>query len=237
MKGYHMDIYVFSDESGVFDKSQNDYYAFGGLIVVGKANKDTLERKYLKAERTVRDAGHYTGEIKATKIDYSERDSLFRALNDCYKFSVIIDLHALHEKTFSDKKTKQRYLDYAYKVGVKKALIEMLNKGLIIDKAPFNIKFFIDEHSTATNGLYELKEALEQEFKHGTINYRYQRYYPPIFNNLQSVQVRYCDSSTVTLVRAADIIANKVFRYSEPTRRISLYTKSNLCIHTEPQTH
>lgn len=27
-----MNIYIYSDESGVFDKEHNDYFVFGGLI-------------------------------------------------------------------------------------------------------------------------------------------------------------------------------------------------------------
>ena len=30
-----MNIYVYSDESGVFDKEHNDYVVFGGLILLG----------------------------------------------------------------------------------------------------------------------------------------------------------------------------------------------------------
>lgn len=31
-----MDIFVYSDESGVFDVKHNDYFVFGGLILLGK---------------------------------------------------------------------------------------------------------------------------------------------------------------------------------------------------------
>ena len=31
-----MNIYIYSDESGVFDKEHNDYFVFGGLILLGK---------------------------------------------------------------------------------------------------------------------------------------------------------------------------------------------------------
>ena len=30
-----MNIYIYSDESGVFDKEHNDYFVFGGLIFLG----------------------------------------------------------------------------------------------------------------------------------------------------------------------------------------------------------
>lgn len=35
-----MDVYVYSDESGVFDSVHNDYFVFGGIIFFDKKNKD-----------------------------------------------------------------------------------------------------------------------------------------------------------------------------------------------------
>ena len=71
--------------------------------------------------------------------------------------------------------------------------------------------FYVDEHTTATNGRYELQEALEQEFKLGTYNYKYDTYYEPIFRKMKDVQLEYCNSQSKLLVRAADIVANKIY--------------------------
>ena len=49
-----MQLYVYSDESGVFDKIHNDIFVFGGLIFLDKENKDIFARRYLKAERDIR---------------------------------------------------------------------------------------------------------------------------------------------------------------------------------------
>jgi hypothetical protein len=119
-----MNIYIYSDESGVFDKEHNDYFVFGGLIFLGTEDKENWSRKYSSVER---------------------------------------------------------------------------------------LYFYVDEHTTATNGRYELKEALEQEFRLGTYNYRYDTYYPPIFMKMKDVQLEYCNSKSKLLVRAADIVANKIF--------------------------
>lgn len=74
--------------------------------------------------------------------------------------------------------------------------------------------FFVDEHTTATDGKYELREALEQEFRFGTYNWNYSVFFPPLFPNVKTVDVCFCNSSKVTLVRAADIIANKIYYYA-----------------------
>lgn len=45
-----MDLFVYSDESGVFDKAHNEIFVFGGLIFIGKDQKDEYARRYIAAE-------------------------------------------------------------------------------------------------------------------------------------------------------------------------------------------
>lgn len=49
-----MDLFVYSDESGVFDKEHNEIFVYGGLIFLGKEQKDLYGRKYLAAEKAIR---------------------------------------------------------------------------------------------------------------------------------------------------------------------------------------
>ena len=108
------------------------------------------------------------------------------------------------------KKDKQRYLDYAYKIGLKRALQQLINGGMI-EKNVDNIFLYNDEHSTATNGRYELREGLEQEFKLGTYNMQYDKFFPPLFETMQGIHLEFCDSKKITLVRGADIVANRIY--------------------------
>ena len=73
------------------------------------------------------------------------------------------------------------------------------------------IHIYNDEHSTATNGHYELWEGLEQEFKLGTYNLRYDKFFPPVFGKMKGIELLFCDSNKVTLIRAADIVANRIY--------------------------
>lgn len=86
-----MNIYVYSDESGVFDKEHNDYFVFGGLILLGTEEKENWARKYSSVEKTLRTnkgvADDY--ELKATQITNKEKGKLFRSLNGCHKFGVV----------------------------------------------------------------------------------------------------------------------------------------------------
>lgn len=208
-----MNIYVYSDESGVFDKEHNEYFVFGGLILLGTEEKENWSRKYSSVEKVLRKNKGVDDkyELKATQITNGEKGKLFRSLNGCHKFGVIINEKNVLDRIYQSKKDKQRYLDYAYKIAVKRAFEGLIHDGNINPEEIERIYFYVDEHTTATNGCYELQEALEQEFKLGTYNYRYDTYYPPIFNKMKDVHLEYCNSASKLLVRAADIVANKIY--------------------------
>ena len=208
-----MNLFVFSDESGVFDRQHNDIYVFAGLILLSSESKEEWSRKYSAAERRIRISGKYRRdqELKASLVSNSEKLDLYKSLNGCYKFAVVIRQQKLLESIFESKKDKQRYLDYAYKIGVRRALEQLVKEGLINPSEVENMYFFVDEHTTATNGRYELKEALEREFKNGTYNYNWDKFFPPLFTSINSVNLEYCNSANKLLVRAADVVANRVF--------------------------
>lgn len=209
----HMNIFIFSDESGVFDVKHNDLFVFGGVILLSKEDKELLSRKYTSAEKRVRDKMEYSKqqEIKASLVSNGDKLDLYKALNDCYKFGVVIKQKEVNHNIFNDKKSKQRYLDYAYKIGIKRALQSLIKQGIIRVEEVENIYFFVDEHSTATNGRYELKESLEREFKYGTFNGTWSKYYPPLFPKAKVIDLKFCNSASILLVRAADIVANRIF--------------------------
>ncbi len=208
-----MNIYVYSDESGVFDKTHNDYFVFGGVICLGKQDKELWARRYSATERELRKSLNYVSsvEMKACIMSVKHKNSFYRSLNGCYKFGAIIEQQRVLDQIFRSKKDKQRYLDYAYKLAVKFALVHMMEIGVFEANEIENIYFYVDEHTTATNGKYELREALEQELKNGTYNIHYNHFYEPVFPHMGAVELKFCDSSTVTLVRAADMIANHFY--------------------------
>lgn len=209
-----LDIFVYSDESGVFDKAHNDIFVFAGLIFLDKATKDGAARKYIRAERALDTELPRGAELKACVLPNAQKGKLFRALNQYYKFSCTIQEKRVLDNIFHNSKDKQRYLDFAYKIAVKRAFEKMIGENLIAPEEVKQIFFCVDEHSTATSGIYELRESMEQEFKRGTYNWNFATHYPPIFPKLQGVSLRFCNSASTTLVRAADIVANKAYHLS-----------------------
>lgn len=208
-----MDIFIYSDESGVFDNIHNEIFVFGGLMFLSSKEMDDAMRLYAYAEQIVRKEEHLEDccEAKASILSNKSKGKLFRSLNRFHKFGVVVTQRQLHKDIFAEKKSKQRYLDYAFKITVKRQFEKFIKEGKINKEESITLHFYVDEHTTATNGRYELKEALEQEFKIGTFNYNYQKYFPPIFKNLKKIHLDYCDSKVKPLIRAADIVANKIY--------------------------
>ncbi len=225
-----MNIYVYSDESGVFDSKHNKYYVFAGVILLGTDSRDDWRRKYAKVETDVRKATHLKGELKASTLSNKYKNKIFRSLNGCHKFAVIVEQWRVNDNIWKSKKDKQRYLDYVYKIAVKRAFTDMINSELIIPKDVENIYFFVDEHTTATNGRYELEEGLLQELKSGTYNFNYSLYFSPIFPDVKTVKLDYRNSATPAnrLVRASDIIANNVLHLAETNDINKLSEISNM---------
>lgn len=75
MKGDSVDIYVFSDESGVFDYKHQDWFVYAGMIIKGKQDIDILNRKYLALEKKLRQKEKYRKlpELKAKCLDERDR--------------------------------------------------------------------------------------------------------------------------------------------------------------------
>lgn len=231
-----MNIYIYSDESGVFDYKHDKYYVFGGLIILGKDRQEDERRKYSKVEADVRRSVHQYGELKAAFLPNKYKMKILRSLNGSYKFAVIVEQQRVNANIWKSKKDKQRYLDYVYKIAVKRALENLINQGIFIPNDVDEIYFCVDEHTTATNGRYELREALEQEFKNGTYNMNYSLFFPPLFPDLNSVNLAYLNSSTPKnrLIRAADIIANIVYHYATTEDFSKLDAISNLFYIKQP---
>ena len=229
-----MNIFVYSDESGVFDKKHNKYCVFGGAVFLSKEDRDAWSRKYIAAEKIIRKSEEKSknAELKAAKITNKSKSKLYRSLNQVEKFGIVINQENLHDEIFSSKKGKQRYLDWAYKMAVKNKFKELISKNFINPNEVENVYFFIDEHTTATNGRYELRESMEQEFKYGTFNFNYMIHYKPIFPNLKIIDVVYCNSENKTLIRAADIICNHIYFIANSTdQKIPLSNHLHISYH------
>lgn len=225
-----MNLFIYSDESGVFDQEHSTLFVYAGLVFVDSASMQNCSRLYAAVEEMIRNEEALANEVelKACSLRPTERRRLFKVTNKEYRFAVAIDLPKVRKEVFEHKKTKQRYLDYVFKMGVKRLFEQMIRDQAIDPENVNNLYFYVDQHTTATNGHYELKESLEAEFKYGIHSNDWTVFHPPIFPNLASVNLQYRDSKTATLIRAADIIANRVYNKA---RKEALSASSSLTFH------
>lgn len=187
------------------------------MIFTSGEVRDNCSRKYIAAEKNIRQSESidYGAEVKACNISPKSKNKLYRCVSKEERFGIVIDQKKLNNnELFDNKKSKQRYLDWAYKMAVKKRFERMISEGKLNPNDVDGITFLVDEHSTASNGWYELRESLEKEFKIGMWNFEYMTHYRPLFPNVKSVNLQYCNSVKKTLVRAADIIANHIYFYA-----------------------
>lgn len=75
-----MDIYVYSDESGVFDRQHNEYFVFGGLVALSYSEADEATRRYQHAEKLIKAKEGLANddEAKACCLSNSGKSKLFR---------------------------------------------------------------------------------------------------------------------------------------------------------------
>ena len=223
-----MNIFAFSDESGVFDKVHNDIFVFGGLVFLDKKSKNNTKRKYINVEKTVQHKYGASIELKASTIKNIDKYSFYRSLNNEIKFAVVIEQKQIFDKIFNDKKHKQRYLDFAFKIGLKNCLCCLIDEGRINKEEVENMYVFQDEHLTATSGKYELSNSLEEEFKRGMFTNDYTSFKSPIFKNLKTLNLTFWDSTADSLIRAADIVANNVFHKAKDIEKLKSSNEKNL---------
>lgn len=126
-----MNIFIYSDESGVFDKIHNEIFVFGGLMFFSKDERDEWSRRYIVAERIIRNKEQMrvAEEVKATTISNAFKGKLYRALNRTQKFGIIIEQKKILDSICTAKKSKQRYLDFAYKIAVKRKFEQLIENS------------------------------------------------------------------------------------------------------------
>lgn len=211
-----MKLYVYADESGTFDQAHNDLFVYGGLIAPGREAKEGLERRYRALEDSIRATSPTLGEgdeAKASSLAMPERKRLYRLVegSPCRQFGVVVDQRRLRPSVFADKRSRQRYLDWALKMAVKWAVLSLVADGTVEKSAVSKIDVFVDEHSSSTAGKYNLSASINEELRYGMYDSR-GFFHEPLFSpSLPEVRVRYLDSSSVTLIRAADVTANWIY--------------------------
>ena len=209
-----MDIYVFSDESGVFDCKHHEWFVYAGIIVVGKYEMDSLARRYIAIEKNLRKNPKYrtVPELKGAFLDDKSRRKLLTVFSDTMKFAVAIRQRKLdYARVFSNTKSKQDYLDFSYRIVLRRAFEDMIARGSLFPEDEFNLLINEDNRLVTADSLHHKEEMILKEFREGAYKSRFGMCCPPLFPNIQKVKIALRNSEGSTLIRGADIIANTVY--------------------------
>lgn len=209
-------LYVYIDESGTLDKAHNKYFVYAGILALGKNAKNEAARQQLALEDIVKKeqtipAGN---ELKANRLDLKTAKRFIKLSTEkVVRFAVVVYQDCLHEYIFNTKQDKQRYLDYALKIAIKRALLNCFKCGIYKKDDIAAMDVIVDEHSSSTNGKYNLVQTINAEFRTGVWNPQWNHGYPPVFTpSFPEIKVSYVDSASVPQIRIADITANWVYR-------------------------
>lgn len=216
-------VNVFLDDSGVFTKGQDDYFVYAGYVFVGSAAKDEAKRRYRSLSDSIRKKIGHTGELKAKHLAGTKhKRALAKVLEDYESLTCVITLPSIKQSIMENKLSIHRYKDYAIKITIKRKLETLINAGHIDPIKDTELNIYIDEQHTSTDGFYNLKESIREEFVNGIRNLDYGSFHPPLFSGEVVIRVQFCDSSSNYLVQASDILANRMhtsFNYSLPALR------------------
>lgn len=204
------EIYFYLDDSGVLHpNSREQYFVYAGYAFLSHKEKDRALCSYRRASRKVNP--HPDQELKAHGAKGKTKRYLNSILRDYESLSCVVDKHRIYSNIIKDKKSIHRYKDYCLKRVAKAKLLAMLSQSTISSELPTVLRFFIDNQPTSTDGIYNLRESIHEEFSSGIQNFDYGVFHEPIFHNELIVTTNFCDSRTQPLIQAADILANSIF--------------------------
>lgn len=223
-------IYFYIDDSGVFSENGDDYCVFAGYVFLSKGEKESASRKYRKVEKRIKQKYENMDEMKGYTLEPKDKAELYRVLNGFRRFGTVISTRNVYPGIMMSRYDRQRYLDYCVIRAIKTKLQRLISEGLISPYSDYEIVIQMDEHTTSSNALYDFKENLRRELCVGKFNYRHNLEIKPIFKGKSTVSFSLHDSKQNTLIRASDIVANRMFFECNRGNLYDLYAKVCLIV-------
>ncbi|EHI73847.1 Protein of uncharacterised function (DUF3800) [Streptococcus criceti] len=205
-----MKISLFIDDSGVFH-SNNDIFVYAGDCFVSDYEKMSAKHKYKKINKEISKSLNRSDELKASNLKRKHKRALYKVLEKEISFSVVIDIQKIKEYVIKDKKSRQRFKDYALKRIVKELFKVLIDRGIICKTDDINLFVNIDQQGFSTNGFYGLGDGIFEELHEGITNFNYGNFFPPILTGNLDVITKSCVSENDYLIQAADILANRIW--------------------------
>ena len=206
------EVIFFFDDSGVFHRNApGNHFVYAGYVFTNRDELNDARRKYIHANKAIRNALGRTDELKAANLEPKHKRSLFNAVKKYNSVAVVVDLDRIYDHIINNKKSICRYKDYVLKRCVKDKLKRLIADGSISNKGDITISIYIDEQLTATNGYYDLRDSIMEELKYGIVNFDYGVLHSHLFDADVKVNIEYCNSSRNYMIQASDILANRIW--------------------------
>ena len=212
------EVYIYMDDSGKLSKNEK-CACYGGLVFLSKGEKDKFITQYRgiinkikckECRQEENECNNRCPEIKSSKIRNKKMKRwILNYINKYKTFACLIDNKKINDYIINDKSSKGRYLDYAQKMLFKKIFIKLISDNIINPNMPVRLVINIDEQATKSNGYYNLKDSIKEEFIHGIFNYDYGINHDAILFNKFDLSIHYVDSKLNYAVQAADFVAGE----------------------------
>lgn len=206
------EVIFFFDDSGILHKHEpSGYFVYAGYVFTNRKILNSAKRKYIHANKKIKQSTGRTDELKAANITANQKRSLFNVVKEYDSVSAVVNIEKVYDYILNNKKSICRYKDYVLKRCVKSKLQELINNGIISQFEDIIINIYIDEQLTATNGYYDLRDSIMEELKYGIMNFDYGVMHSRLFDSEVTVNIEYCDSSFNYMIQASDILANRIW--------------------------
>lgn len=203
------EVYIYLDDSGTLHaNAEGQYFVYAGYIFLSHKEKDAALAAYRAAAKRCNPA---KDELKAYGAKGKTKRYLVSILKEYESLSCVVDKTRVYPSIMNNKKSIHRYKDYCIKRAVKAKMVNLINRKLIDPAQPIVIRLFIDNQPTSTDGIYNLRESIKEEFSIGIANFDYGVNHKPIFQNKVEVTTSFCDSKKHFLIQASDMLANCIF--------------------------
>lgn len=212
------EIYINIDDSGKISKKEN-VCIYGGLVFLSKDEKDkfinqyrgiikSIKCKYCQSDNLM--CNHKCPELKNSKIAPKHKRRIMNYINQYHTFACIIQNNKIYSHIMDDKSSKGRFSDYTQKRLIKQVIKDLIKEKKVDPYKETTLIINIDEQPTKTNGNYNLRDTIIEEFIFGIKNFDYSLKTQPLFFNKLTITLKYQGSSKSYSIQAADFVAGTV---------------------------
>lgn len=209
------------DDSGKMTHAEKCCF-YGGIYFKSREARDHFKRHYSDiiqkskcsfCPKDNKNCDKECPEIKShtTNTKFRRRIvNLIKNSEHANSFATTIYNRDIPKEVLAVKHSRGRRTDYYQKRIIKEIVLKLISTGELDPYKSVKLFIRIDESPQATNGKYDLKESIIEEFLYGITNFNYGCTFPPILYDQLKVDLKCVDSKKEKMVQAADFFVGYV---------------------------